>query len=112
VNISEIRPPTEHSAAFGLYELNRIEDCCGCYILANANGDILYAGQAVSIKQRLIQHFESEKRFVMTRYGRISRASWRAHPAMSLNALERGWLELIRLKDGSLPPLNRTSAPI
>jgi len=28
-----------------------------------------------------------------------------------LDALERGWLEWVRLRDGDLPPLNLVSAP-
>lgn len=112
MKINEIIPDVEFSAAFELYALNRIADCSGCYCLTNASGDILYAGQAVSMRQRLTQHFESSKRAALTPYGRISIAWWRVWPAVSLNALERGWIELIRLRDGELPPLNQASAPI
>lgn len=112
MNVREIIPPVEHGVQFELYELNRLTDCSGCYCLTNATGDILYAGQAVSISQRLIQHFDSVKRGMLTNYGRISRVWWRTAPANSLSALERGWLESIRLRDGQLPPLNRVGAPV
>jgi predicted GIY-YIG superfamily endonuclease len=112
VNVSEIVPPVEHNASFELYALNRLADCSGCYCLTNASGDILYAGQAVSVQQRLIQHFNSTKKDAMTSHGRISRVWWRPQPAISLNALERGWLEWIRLRDGKLPPLNRAGGPV
>ena len=112
MKVSEIIPPVEHSAPFELYALNRLTDCSGCYCLTNASGDILYVGQAVSVQQRIIQHFNSTKKDTMTIYGRISKASWRAEPNISLNALERGWLESIRLRDGELPPLNRASGPV
>jgi len=112
VKVSEIIPPVEHSAPFELYALNRLSDCSGCYCLTNASGDILYAGQAVSVQQRVIQHFDSTKKDALTMYGRISQVWWRAEPPISLSALERGWLESIRLRDGQLPPLNRVSAPV
>jgi len=112
VKVSEIDPPLEQSASFDLYALNRLADCSGCYCLTNASGDILYAGQAVSVQQRVLQHFNSNKKEVMTNYGRISRVWWRPEPTISLSALERGWLESIRLRDGRLPPLNRVSGPI
>ncbi|MGM4919548.1 GIY-YIG nuclease family protein [Tardiphaga sp. 813_E8_N1_3] len=112
MNVIDIHPAAEHSAPFELYALNRLADCSGCYCLTNAAGDILYAGQAISVQQRLIQHFNSAKKEALTNYGRVSRAWWRAEPTVSLNALERGWLESIRLRDGSLPPLNRAGGPI
>ncbi len=112
MNVSEIHPPVERSALFELYALNRLIDCSGCYCLTNASGEILYAGQATSVRQRVIQHFNSPKREAMTIYGRVSRVWWRAEPTISLNALERGWLESIRLRDGELPPLNRLSGPV
>jgi excinuclease UvrABC nuclease subunit len=111
VNVSQIFPSVQHCTAFDLYALNRLRDCRGCYCLTNAGGDILYVGQAVSVQQRAIQHFISPKKEALTIYGRISRVWWRAAPAFSLNALERGWLEAIQLRDGVLPPLNRVSAP-
>jgi predicted GIY-YIG superfamily endonuclease len=112
VKIGDITPPVEHHTAFELYALNRIVDCTGCYCLTNAGGDVLYVGQAVSVRQRLVQHFNSEKRTALTIYGRASRAWWRTELPRKLDALERGWLETIRLYDGVLPPLNRVSAPI
>ncbi|MCO4100991.1 MAG: GIY-YIG nuclease family protein [Gemmatimonas sp.] len=112
MKVADLFPTTEEKTAFELYSLSRISDSSGCYCLANAAGDILYIGQAVSIRQRLVQHFDSEKRMALTRFGRCSTAWWRAEDPARLNALERGWLESVRLRDGELPPLNRVSAPI
>jgi len=112
VKVGDVEPPVEQSASFDLYALHRLTDCSGCYFLTNASGDILYAGQAASVQQRVIQHFNSAKRDALTIYGRVSRVWWRPEPTVSLNALERGWLESIRLRDGELPPLNRASGPV
>jgi predicted GIY-YIG superfamily endonuclease len=111
MNVSDIQPAVEYQAPFDLYTLNRIADCSGCYCLTNASGDILYVGQALSVRQRLIQHFDSEKRSVLTAYGRVSAAWWRSEVPIKLSALERGWTEAVRLRDGALPPLNKISAP-
>jgi excinuclease UvrABC nuclease subunit len=109
VKVSDIRPPVEQYAAFELYALDRIVDSSACYCLTNAEGDILYVGQALSVRQRLMQHFDSEKRTALTVNGRASLAWWRAESAVKLDALERGWIEAVRLRDGQLPPLNRIS---
>lgn len=111
MNVTDLVPPAEHRAAFDLYVLSRITDCGGCYCLTNAVGEILYVGQAVSVRQRLLQHFDSEKRSTLTANGRISLAWWRAEDTARLSALERGWLEAVRLRDGRLPAMNRVSAP-
>lgn len=112
MKIGDLSPAAEQHTGFDLYALNRIADTMGCYCLTNAGGDILYVGQATSIRQRLVQHFDSDKRTALTLHGRISLVWWRAETPARLSALERGWLESIRLRDGALPPLNRVSAPI
>ena len=111
MKIIDILPPTEQHTSFDLYSLNRIADCAGCYCLTNAGGDILYVGQAASVRQRLIQHFNSVKRAALTPHGRVSYAWWRGELLIKLDALERGWIEAIRLHDGHIPPLNRISGP-
>jgi len=112
LKIDDLVPPAEQRTAFELYSLKRSAAGSGCYCLTNAGGDILYVGQAMSILQRLVQHFDSEKRTALTPHGRVSQAWWRLEVPIRLSALERGWLEAIRLRDGELPPLNRVSAPL
>jgi hypothetical protein len=112
MKVEELVPGVERRVPFALYGLRRADECAGCYCLTNATGDVLYIGQAVSIRQRLIQHFDSTKRSVLTPFGRVSVAWWRACADARLNALERGWLEAARLRDGVLPPLNIANPPI
>lgn len=112
MNVSLLLPLPQDRVGFALYALSRIPDGSGCYCLTNASGDVLYVGQAISIKRRLIQHFESSKRNEKTAHGRISLAWWLVTAEASLSALERGWIESVRLADGQLPPLNRVGAPI
>lgn len=110
--VEDIRPIVERRAAFDLYALNRIQDCSGCYCLTNAGRHILYIGQALSVQQRLIGHFSSEKRRALTEYGRVSEVWWREARPETLSALERGWQEMYRLRVGRLPPFNLISAPM
>ena len=112
MKVHEIRPIVEHGTVFDLYSLSRIRDCTGCYCLTNAGRDILYIGQAFSVQQRLLQHFDSDKREALTPQGRVSQVWWRETSTAELNALERGWQEMYRLLNGKLPPLNAISAPI
>jgi hypothetical protein len=109
LKVREIVPTVEHTVAFELYALGRISDGSGCYCLANAGGDIIYIGQAVELRRRLIEHFESDKRTAWTEYGRISVVWWRGEETIRLDALERGWINAAVLRDGRLPPLNRVT---
>ena len=111
MKVGELVPVAEHRAAFQLYSLKRIADCCGCYCLTNATSDILYIGQALSVPTRLRQHFDSDKRAALTNYGRVSMVWWRLEERHRISALERGWIELYRLREGVLPLLNRIGAP-
>lgn len=106
MNVADLRPPVERKAAFDLYVLQRIPEDTGCYCLCNAAGDVLYMGRAVSLRRRLVQHFDGEKRHAHTEYGRVSMVFWRACTRDKLSALERGWIEHYSLAEGALPPLN------
>ena len=112
MKVETLKPAVEGRVAFDLYYLLRMRDCAGCYCLTNAAGDVLYVGQALSIQRRLVQHFDSSKRLAQTAYGRVSLVWWREDTAIRLDALERGWLEAIRLADGELPVLNSLSGPL
>lgn len=112
MKVQDLRPELQHQSSFDLYSISRIANCAGCYCLTNATGDIIYVGQAISMRSRLAQHFDSEKRNTQTIYGRVSVAWWREVDVSKLSAMERGWIESVRLQDGALPPLNRVSAPI
>ena len=91
----------------------RLPDGPGCYVLTNAASDIIYLGQAVSLRSRITQHLDAGRQRELTRHGRASLLSILEIPApMKLNAYERGWLNQCELCDGVLPPLNKVQAPI
>lgn len=81
----------------------------GCYVLTNAGGDILYIGQAVSLRDRLRQHLDSGRHRESTPIGKASVVRVLSLPAVQLNAYERGWISQCELSDGYLPPLNKVA---
>lgn len=111
MNIRSLKPVPKDSVGFDLYALARTPEIPACYCLTNASGEILYVGQAASLRQRVVQHFSSEKREAKTSNGRVSLVWWLHTEVLGLSRLERGWMESVRLIDGQLPPLNRVSAP-
>jgi excinuclease UvrABC nuclease subunit len=85
----------------------------GCYVLTNAVGEVIYLGQATSLRDRLLTHFGSGRHREPSSYGCISLVSiLRLDNPAQLNAHERGWLQQCVLLDGVLPPLNKVAAPI
>lgn len=77
-------------------------------MLTNAGGDILYIGQAVSLKSRLLQHLDGGRHREITALGTASFVSILVlEDSNRLNAYERGWINQCELVDGSLPPLNK-----
>jgi excinuclease UvrABC nuclease subunit len=81
--------------------------------MTNAGGEIVYIGQAKSLRQRVLQHFERGRHREETTYGRASLLRFlNINDAEQLNALERGWLNQCVLADGNLPPLNLVEGPI
>jgi hypothetical protein len=85
----------------------------GCYVLTNAGLDIVYLGQAISLKSRVLQHLEGGKHRELTPYGRASLLSiLEIEDPLRLSPHERGWLNQCLLADGALPPLNKVEAPI
>ena len=85
----------------------------GCYVLTNANSDIIYLGQAVNLRSRVTQHLDATRHREMTPLGRASLLSvFCIEGPLSLSAHERGWLNQCELCDGALPPLNKIHAPL
>lgn len=112
MKVTALVPTPNLRMSFDRYALARIAEGSGCYCLANASHDILYIGQSLSIRRRLVEHFDGPKYGELTPLGRISLVWWLLEKPEGLNALERGWTESVRLADGQLPVFNRTSAPL
>lgn len=106
-------PAPTFIGAFDYHTAGRLPDRPGCYVLTNAGSDIIYLGQAVSIRNRVLQHLDAGRHRDITPYGRASLLSvLEIEDLIRLSAHERGWLNQCLLCDGALPPLNKVEAPI
>lgn len=105
-------PPPGSANAFDYSTLRSIPNSPGCYALINAGRDIIYIGQATSLRHRLQQHLDTGRHHRITVFGRATMVCVLPIERVSqLNAHERGWLNQCELTDGSLPPLNKVHAP-
>jgi excinuclease UvrABC nuclease subunit len=108
LKLASLTPSPGAPAPFEYRVVRRIGVDPGCYVLTNASGDILYIGQAVCIRSRLLQHLDSGRHRDMTPLGVASFVSiLTLDDPIKLDAYERGWINQCDLADGSLPPLNK-----
>jgi hypothetical protein len=113
LKVAALVPVPTFIGAFDYLTAARLPDAPGCYVLTNAGSDIIYLGQAVSLRSRLLQHVDTGRHRELTSYGRASLLSiLQIEDPLRLNAHERGWLNQCLLCDGTLPPLNKVEAPI
>lgn len=106
-------PAPTFNGAFDYPTAATLPDAPGCYALSNASFDIIYLGQAKSLKRRVIQHLDAGRHRESTPLGRASLVSvLRIDDPFTLSAHERGWLNQCVLCDGALPPLNKIHAPL
>jgi len=113
LKITALNPPPGASVPFEYRTVCAVGVDPGCYVLANASGDILYIGQAVCLRNRLLQHLDAGRHREMTPRGRASLVSiLTLDDSIRLNAFERGWINQCELADGCLPPLNKVRGPL
>lgn len=113
MKVSALVPAPTIIGAFDYVTAARLPETPGCYVLANAGFDIIYLGQAGSLKNRVLQHLDAGRHRELTPYGRASLLSvLEIGDPIKLSAYERGWLNQCELCDGVLPPLNKIQAPI
>jgi hypothetical protein len=113
LKIARLSPAPGALIAFDYIAVRAIAPDPGCYVLTNAGGDIVYIGQALSLKSRLLQHLDAGRQRELTPYGRASLVAVVTIPSPPhLSAHERGWIDQCELADGCLPPLNKVHGPL
>jgi len=113
LKIGELIPVPTLAGPFDYPTAVSLPERPGCYVLTNASFDIIYVGQAVSLRSRIIQHLDAGRHKQLTGYGRASLLSiLEIADFVRLSAHERGWLNQCELRDGTLPPLNKVHAPL
>lgn len=113
MNVNALTPTAGAPLSFDYESVRRLSAEPGCYVLTNFTGDVIYIGQAVSLRARLEQHLDAGRHRELTIYGRASlvRVLVLESPLM-ISTHERGWLNQCELADGMLPPLNKIHAPV
>lgn len=113
MRVSALIPAPTLVGAFDYITVATLPNAPGCYVLTNASFDIIYLGQAVSLRNRVLQHLDAGRHRDLTPFGRASLLSVLEIPdPIRLSAHERGWLNQCELCDGTLPPLNKIHAPL
>lgn len=108
---SDLRPGCTNKVEFSYSSLRSISATSGCYVLSNWREDILYIGQAKSIRRRIISHLSDSAKTSMTAMGRAFWVHYELCDEFSLNQLERGWMQQHENREGKLPILNRIQPP-
>jgi hypothetical protein len=113
MKVNNLKPNPIKKVNFEYAQLKLVPESLGCYVLCSYMNDIIYIGQAVNLRKRLLQHFDSEKRTEITEFGKIFYVFYIELKIFNdINTTERGWLTMHELETGSLPPLNKVRSPV
>lgn len=106
MKVSQLYPIPYHKVRFDRAEIWQVPKDIGCYVLSDIHENILYIGQAVSLKNRVATHLGDLTKI---------RAFWLHYYLLEnqyrLNWLERGWSSQYENAMGRLPSMNRVNPP-
>lgn len=109
--ISLLNPQPEDRVRFSYSGLRGAPRESGCYALAVFDGEILYIGQATSIRKRMERHLSEGVKTRLTRWGVAFWLYYKLFPDQDLNNLENGWINEYKIREGRLPFFNKVSPP-
>ena len=81
----------------------------GCYALTTFAREVLYIGLTVNLRRRVNEHLDSAEKTELTIHGRAVLFHWLE--TTEINKVERTWLNIHLLNEGSLPVLNSVYSP-
>lgn len=110
MKLDQLSPQIEGKERFHLRHENFIPDESGCYAILTVENDILYIGQAKSIRRRFKQHLDNPEKHNITEFGKSAIFGWKL--SNEISSLERGWLNLYISHHGKLPPMNKINSPV
>jgi hypothetical protein len=110
MNISELVPQPSHCETFARNRVRFIPDRPGCYVLTTFPKVVLYIGQATNLRRRMGAHLDSSEKTKETKSGRAILFFW--FECLDLSRVERTWMNIHLIQDGSLPELNSVYSPI
>jgi len=82
----------------------------GCYVLTTFGNLVLYLGQAVNIRSRMIDHLDTPEKTAETQFGRAVFFYWLEYE--DIGKLERTWLNIHVEHEGRYPILNKVYSPL
>lgn len=111
MRVSALIPQCEGKVEFSRSRLARVPESPGCYALSNHPGDILYVGQATSLRERMDEHLKDPEKTGETKLGAAFWFHYVIAPPSRLRAIEIGWYHQQESAEGRSPPLNKRSPP-
>lgn len=111
MRVSGLHPACTNKVEFSYSSVLDIPMLPGCYVLSNWLEDILYIGQAKSIRGRIDFHLADSAKTSITAMGKAFWVHYALCDESSLNRLERGWTQQHENREGKLPILNRIQPP-
>jgi hypothetical protein len=109
MNISELVPQPSHRERFNRSRERFIPEEPGCYVLATFSDEVMYIGLAENLRRRVNNHLDNPAKVAETKLGRAVWFYWIISP--ETNKIERTWMNIHNLFDGSLPLLNKLYSP-
>ncbi len=110
MKVSDLTPPVSNNVPFRRDQLSLVPAKPGCYVLTTVDGTILYVGLATTLRSRMGQHLDTPEKVAATALGRARLFYW--HECITLEVIERTWLNSHLIAQGMLPVLNRAMSPV
>ena len=113
MKVDKLNPKPNGKIDFNFMKLKGLTSEKGCYVLTSFESEIIYIGLANNLQRRLLEHFDSEKGKVVTKYGKVFYVYFvELIKEVDLGKTERGWINQFEIINGELPPLNKVRSPV
>jgi len=112
MTIKELCPVQYAQNVFAKSRCHLIPRTAGCYALCRADGFILYIGQTKNLRERCSRHLHNQQKTMPTKQGAATLFCYVACPVCKLDYIENSWLQKHRHETGTMPILNKVSAPV
>jgi len=87
-----------------------VSEKSGCYVLTTFGGVVLYIGQAINIRSRMVDHLDDPEKTKETPLGRALFFYWLEMD--NIGKVERTWLNIHVEHEGRYPLLNKMFSPV
>jgi GIY-YIG catalytic domain len=110
MTIDKLVPLPTSREAFKRSFVKFVSEKSGCYILTTFGNVVLYIGQAVNIRNRMVNHLDNPEKTRETPKGRAIFFCWLE--CDDIGKLERTWLNIHVEHEGRYPILNKVYSPV